>query len=219
MTRHDRRRRFATAAALLLSAAFLASCSESTSSGRRSDGGRSTASAARGTGPNGDVRVAYFQPAGRTRDGKPIPEQCLILVNENHRLRADERGRYTLALDDPQRAYKVLSEEQADALLKSLAYKDWRTFAQPFRSGDEGYFSSGATTDERFKGVILIESSEGKFLIVGQRGAGQADAAGAQRYQQFVELKSRIIAFTDGAATETPIGGGSAAPVRVGSDD
>lgn len=218
MTRHDRRRRFATAAALLLSAATFTACSESTSSGRRDDGGRATAAAVRTPGKNGDVRVAFFQPAGRTRDGKPIPEQRLILVNENHRRRADENGRYELAMQDPQRAYKVLSEEQADALLKSLAYKDWRSAARPFQSGDEAYFSSTAATDDRFKGVILIESSEGRFLIVGQRGAGQADAAGAQRYAQFVELKSRIIAFTDGAATETPIGGGSAAPVRVGSD-
>ena len=65
------------------------------------------------------------------------------------------------------------------------------------------------------KGVILVETAEGKFKIVGQRGAGATDAAGAQRYAQFVDLKSRIIAFTESGLTETPLGGGSAAPVRV----
>ncbi len=208
------------AAATLVATVLLAACSETTGGSRNSDAGRSssTASPRRTTsaGPDGDVRVIVFQPASRTRDGKSVSDLWMILVNENHSQRETDQGRYDIALQDPNRGYKVMTEDQTASLLKSLDNLGFNEAASPFVQGDEGYLTPAASSD-RFRGVIYVETAKGRVKLIGQRPAGNTDVAGQRRYEQYVNFKTVVTTWFQSTVGELPVGGATPKPIRVES--
>ena len=208
------------AAAAIALVFVTAGCSETTGGSRNSDSGRSSASEtprrAATPGPNGDVRVIVFQPATRTRDGKDVAGLWMILVNENHSWRETEKGRYDIALQDPNRGYKVMTEDQTESLLKSLDNLGFNEAATPFVQGDEGYLTPAAASD-RFRGVIYVETAKGRVKLLGQRPAGNTDVAGQRRYEQYVNYKTVVTTWFQSTVGELPVGGASPKPIRVES--
>jgi hypothetical protein len=207
------RRGFLPAFAALVLAA---GCSETTSQ-ERSSGGRESAGAVsarpRNDSSYGDVRVVVYQPPNRTRDGKSTADIWMILVNENHDGRQSEQGRYQIALQDPNRGYKVMTEDQTASLLKSLENLGYFEAATPFVAGDEALLTNSG--GDRYRGVIYVETKAGRFKVPGQRPSGSTDAAGQRRYEQFVNLKTAIAAWYQSTVGELPVGGATPKPIRL----
>ena len=228
---------FRRAAALVAVVAFFASCSETSKSSRSTGGAPDRASPdraavsaegaprpgvdlgnrIRGDAPHGDVRVIFYQPRRVTRQGQTVEDLVMVMVNENNALRGTERGRYNISLQDPNRAYKVMTEEQTDALLKSLDNYGFARQATPFEPGDEQYLAGSSADIPRYRGVLFVESARGKFKVVGTQPGGSSDAMGAQRFKEFTEMKGVVAHWfrLDHVPSEMPVGGASPLPVQI----
>jgi hypothetical protein len=146
-----------------------------------------------------DTRVMLYQPKG---------DLLLILVNEGHSGRATEEGRTNLALGEPNRAYKVLSDVQMTALLKSLAAAQYDATADEFVKGDEQYLAKASGDLPRYQGIISVERGAGKSKVLGFRKSSESDALGAKRYTSYVQLKTLVQKwFADTSRDEYPVGG------------
>lgn len=199
-------------------------CSES-ASGPRGDGDRRASEPApvRRTGgssaPHGDVRVIVYQPqqeARNARDGsKVVPDLLMILVNEGNRGRDTAEGRFNLGLQNGNRGYKVMTEENTANLLKSFENLGWERVASPFVPGDEQLLVPGGVASPGYRGVIFVESSAGKFKFVGQRPNGPSDLAGQERHKTFVGLKTAVTAWYQECPGEMPVGEGTPLPTRL----
>jgi hypothetical protein len=203
------------AGAAVFAALVFAGCSGTSSSSRDdSDSSKTTASgvARKTADPNAeDVRVMFYQPPGKLRSGEAHGDLAMILVNESHRLRATDQGRYAIALQDPNRAYNVMTEEQATSLLASLENYGLSEAASPFVEGDEALLTPAAAND-RYRGVIVVERGTKRLKVVGMRPAGQTDVAGQRRYKQFVDMKGAVAIWARATASELPIGGAANVP-------
>jgi hypothetical protein len=151
-----------------------------------------------------DTRVMFYQPKG---------DLLMILVNEAHSGRATESGRVALALGESNRAYKILSDAQMDALLKSLANAGYDVNADEFVLGDEQYLAKTAGEIPRYQGIISVEQGPSKTKLLGFRRASEGDALGLKRYQAYTVLKSLVQKwFGDSSQSEFPVGGVSIGP-------
>jgi hypothetical protein len=166
------------------------------------DGPRTTAAPAPRPEPGPaipDTRVMLYQPKG---------DLLLILVNEGHSGRSTEEGRTNLALGELNRAYKVLTDTQMTALLKSLAAAGYDAGAEEFVKGDEQYLGKAAGDLPRYQGIISIERGPGKTKVLGFRKSSESDALGLRRYETYVRLKTLVQKwFADTSRDEYPVGG------------
>jgi hypothetical protein len=228
----SRRAPRACLAALASLALALVSCSETTSTSRTDDSSARPASttssepvrrAPSAAAPHGDVRVIVYQPqqeaknqakAGGRAASNVVPDLLMILVNEGNRGRDTKEGRYNLALQDPNRGYKVMTEQDTDALIKSFENLGWAEGATPFVPGDEQYLVSGANA-ANYRGIIFVETSAGKFKLLGTKPGGPNDVAGQERYKKFVGLKTAVAAWFQASAGEMPVGDGTPLPTRL----
>jgi hypothetical protein len=118
-------------------------------------------------------------------------------------------------LGDPNRAYKILSDSQMEALLKSLHGAEYEQNASEFVQGDEQYLTAAAADLPRYQGLISIERGEEKTKVLGFRKSSEGDALGARRYQSYARLKTLVQKwFGDSSRSEYPVGGVSIPPTR-----
>jgi hypothetical protein len=158
------------------------------------------------TGRSPDTRVMLYQPKG---------DLLLILVNESHSGRASEEGRIALALGDPNRAYKILSDSQMEALLKSLAGAGYDANSAEFVPDDAQYMTASSADLPRYQGLISVERGGVKTKVLGFRKSSEGDAMGARRYQTYAMLKGLVQKwFGDSSRSEFPVGGVSLPPSK-----
>jgi hypothetical protein len=146
-----------------------------------------------------NTRVMFYQPKG---------DLLLIIVNESHSGRATEAGRLDLSLGDPNRAYKILSDSQMEALIKSLAAQGYDQNAAEFVPEDAQYLTASSTELPRYQGLISVERGPMKTKVLGFRKSSEGDALGARRYQTYALLKGLVQKwFSDSSRSEFPVGG------------
>ena len=145
----------------------------------------------------GDFRVILYQVNGT---------QTMIMVNRGHTLRKIPEGRRRLALL-PGHGYKLLRESAMQALLTSLAERNFPALSTAFKRGDERWFDA-QPKDPRYRGMIFVERDGERKKVLGFRPAGINDSVGQRRYKAFVDLKlvcmNWFVSTTD---TEVPRSG------------
>jgi hypothetical protein len=153
-----------------------------------------------------DTRVMLYQPKG---------DLLLILVNESHGSRLTEEGRLALALGEPTRAYKILSDSQMSALLRSLSAGGYDANAAEFLPEDAQYLTTASADIPRYQGLISVESGSAKTKVLGFRKSSEGDALGLRRYQTYTRLKALVQKwFGDSSRSEFPVGGVTIPPTK-----
>lgn len=146
-----------------------------------------------------DTRVMFYQPKG---------DLLMIIVNEGNSNRATEAGRVALALGESNRAYKILSDAQMDALLASLSAAGYDVNSSDFVQGDEQYLAKSAADIPRYQGIVSVEQGSSKTKLLGFRRASEGDALGLKRYEAYTKLKGLVQNwFGDSSMSEFPVGG------------
>jgi hypothetical protein len=162
--------------------------------------------AQRPVAPIADTRVMVYQPKG---------DLLLILVNESHGARRTEEGRLALALGDPVRAYKILSDSQMAAMVESLRAAGYEQSASEFLPEDAQYLTAASGDIPRYQGLISVESGPVKTRVLGFRKSSEGDALGLRRYQTYTRLKALVQKwFGDSSRSEFPVGGVTIPPVK-----
>jgi hypothetical protein len=152
-----------------------------------------------GNPPGPNSRVMFYQPKG---------DLLLILVNENHTGRTTEAGRLELALNDANRAYKILTDAQMEALLQSLVAQGYDQNATDFVPDDAQYLTAASADLPRYQGLISVERGGSKTKVLGYRRSSEGDAIGLRRYQSYTQLKALVQKwFGDSSRSEYPVGG------------
>ncbi len=149
--------------------------------------------------PVSNTRILFYQ---RSQD------LLIVLVNESHELRKTEKGRLALALNDSDRVYKVLSDQQMAGLLTSLENYGFGTEADPFTDNDAVYLTRGSAEIPRFQGIVMVERDGIRRKFLGIRAGNSADAVSHARYKSYVDFKTLItLKFQATSNAEAPIGG------------
>jgi hypothetical protein len=151
----------------------------------------------------GDRRVILHQPP-HARQPNPI---TMIMVNEAHSERASTEGRIRLAMNDPAQAYKVLGEQEMQALFESMEDRGLDSVSTPYTAQDAQYFDDSLGI-ERFRGILFIENGGKVTKVLGFKPTGKDDFAGQQRYRVFAEMKVLVFRwYNSRAESELPVSG------------
>ncbi len=149
--------------------------------------------------PRGDRRIIYFQ----AREGV-----TLILVNEGHSGRSSNKGRLSIAMNDPRGSYKVFADAEMDALLKSMEDRGLARLQVAFEPGDEDYLSPDRAAPDRYRGILYLEEAGRRTKVLGFRPNGKDDVLGQDRYRVFTELKALVtLWYREKNIAESPVGG------------
>ena len=149
-------------------------------------------------------RVMLYQPKG---------DLLLVIVNESHTGRTTEAGRLDLSLGDPNRAYKILTDAQMEALLETMVAQGYDQNASDFVPDDAQYLNASSADLPRYQGMISVERGGRKTKVLGFRKSSEGDAIGARRYQSYAKLKAVVQKwFGDSSRSEYPVGGVSLPP-------
>ncbi|MEE9394491.1 MAG: hypothetical protein V3W41_18505 [Planctomycetota bacterium] len=153
------------------------------------NGGTSGNSNFEGLDPNAEAVFGTIRNA-RIILYQPITRTTMILVNHDHQLRESLKGRQRLALGIKGQGYKVLSDRQIDALLKSMASENAKVIRQPASREDFRYLRTGPGDIPDFKGIILVENNGSLIKYVGIRPNN--DPVKAKKLQIYVNLKTLV---------------------------
>ncbi|MFT7619120.1 MAG: hypothetical protein ACI97A_002769 [Planctomycetota bacterium] len=185
---------FATLAAVI----FLAAC-ESSSNGRTNSntGPRPDRSLQNNTDPSNpeldseavhnqirDCRVLLYDP--RTA-------ATIILVNKKHSWRKDERSQLNITNGVRNRTYKLLTDQQIDALLETFKQRGADGIRAKYTDRHAALLSHRSKKGDSFKGIIIIENNGRRSSYIARTPRGEPSAI--QKYAIFSQMRQAVFVY------------------------